>query len=291
MNVAVTLAPGAIAKPEVGDVVKVLVFLDEKVGSPGDGWEVVAPAGISWISAGSVTVSTTSVRNQPADGNATKLQLEAMVHQPGSLVVGPLQLRDQVTKAEIEVPATQITGAEVAAGTKPKEEPPWIMGPVRFGSWDWLTVGLLAGLLLLLGLTLGRWLWLRYQERLNRKLTPTERALTDLANLQRFMRSNKPLPQEEWKKFSFELAGILRKYTDKNFTMDTSEMTDREFLQELGTRAKAAPHAHLLAQILGTITEVRYGKKALEASLIPGLLLDSRKFVENTTVERSEEKK
>ena len=103
------------------------------------------------------------------------------------------------------------------------------------------------------------------------------------------MRSKQPLPLEEWKKFSFELAGVLRRYSDENFKMDSGDMTDREFLHELGTHSGAAPYVHLLATILGTITEVRYGRKALDASLIPGLLLDSKKFVESTTTQVSEE--
>jgi hypothetical protein len=45
---------------------------------------------------------------------------------------------------------------------------------------------------------------------------------------------------------------------------------------------------HLLATILGTITEVRYGRKALDASVIPGLLLDSKKFVESTSLQYRE---
>jgi hypothetical protein len=291
MNVAVTLAPGqTTAKPEVGDVVKLLVFLDEKVGNQGDGWEIDAPSGTSWLPAGSVTVSVNSVRGQAADGNATKLTVDALVHQPGALTVGPFKLRDQVTKTEIDVPPTAVSNTEIAAGTKPKEEPPWILGPVRFGGWDWVALGILLAILAALAATLGRWAYRRLQAHLSRNLTNTERALGALTNLQKYMRSKKALPQEEWKKFSFELAGVLRRYSDVNFRMNTVDMTDREFLHELGAHPGAAPHVHLLAQILGTITEVRYGKKALDASLIPGLLLDSRKFVENTTTDGQEEK-
>jgi hypothetical protein len=292
MNVAVTLAPGApAAKAEVGDIVKLQVFLDEKVGSPGDGWEIAAPPGTLWLPAGGVTVSTTSIRLQPSDGNTTKLEIEAMVHQPGPLTVGPFLLRDQVTKAEVDVPATVVSGAEVAAGTKPPQEPPWIHGPVRFGGWDWVLLGLFLALLAAVLAALGRYAWLRLHAHLHRNLTYTERALNGLANLQKYMRSKKPLPIEEWKKFSFELAGILRRFSDENFKMDSGDMTDREFLHELRTHGGAAPYVHLLAQILGTITEVRYGRKALDASVIPGLLLDSRKFVESTTTEaRGEER-
>ena len=302
MNVAITLLPGSAktagpspggslsgASPEVGDVVKLQVFVDEKIGSPSDGWEIDAPPNAAWIPAGGVTVSVASVRALPAEGNTTKLEIEAMVHQPGPVIVGPLRLRDQVTKAEIDVPPTTVVGAEAAAGAKPPQEPPWILGPVAFGGWEWATIGIFVAVLLALLGVLGRWIWLRLQAHLNRNLTYTERALGDLANLQKYMRTKKPLPLEEWKKFSFELAGVLRTYSDANFSMDSADMTDREFLEDLRAREGAAQSVHLLAQILGTITEVRYGRKELDASVVPGLLLDSRKFVETTTREKSGE--
>ena len=290
MNVTLSLAPGSAgAKPEVGEIVRLQVFLDEKVGSPGDGWEIVSSPGTAWLEAGSVTVSTMSVRAQASDANATKLELEALVHQPGPLVVGPFRLRDQVTKAEIDVPATSVSGTEALVGTAPKEEPPWLQGAVRFGGWNWVAIGLLIAVILALAAALGRYAWLRFRARLQRNLTYTELALQGLANLQKYMRSKKPLPQEDWKSFSFELAGILRRFCDRNFKMDSSDMTDREFLHELRTHTGAAPYVHQLAEILGTITEVRYGRKALDASVIPELLLDSRKFVESTTTQTREE--
>jgi hypothetical protein len=292
MSVAVTLLPSVSgAKPGVGDIVKLQVFIDSQVGSPGDGWEVVTQSPALWMPAGGVTLSTTSIRTLPAEGSSTKLQLEAMVHQPGPVTVGAFQLRDQVTKTEIDVPYSVVSGTDVAAGTKPAQEPPWIQGPVRFGGWDWVSLGCLIALFATIIAVVGRWAYRRIYAHLNRNLTYTERALNDLANLQKYMRSKQPVPQEEWKKFSFELAGILRRYSDINFKMDSIDMTDREFLHELRSHSTATPFVHLLATILGTITEVRYGRKALDASVIPGLLLDSKKFVESTTHDNREDAK
>src|SRR4051812_14014347 len=149
MNVVVSLAPDSAGKKlEVGDIVKLHIFLDEKVGSPGDGWEVVSASPTLWMPAGGLTVSTVSVRGLPVDGNATKLELEAMVHQPGPVQLGALQLRDQVTKAEVDVPQTTLSGTEVTAGTKPQEEAPWLLSPVRFGGWDWTLLSILLASLL-----------------------------------------------------------------------------------------------------------------------------------------------
>lgn len=288
MNIIVTLAPESNAKPGVGDIVKLQIFLDEKVGAPGDGWEVVAPTSTSWLPAGSITVSTMSVRAQPADGNATKLVLEGLVHQPGALVLGSIQLRNQVTKDEVNVPETVISGTEVSAGTKPQDEPPWIQGTVNFGGWNWPLISVFLVVLIAAVYFFGRYLWDRLRGAVGRNLTNSERALNALANLQKYTRSKKPLQQAEWKKFSFELAGILRKYSDENFRFDSSDMTDREFLHELQRHEVQAPHVNLIGSILGTITEVRYGRKELDASVVPGLLLDARKFVESTTVQEKE---
>lgn len=290
MTAVVTLAPGSGGKkPEVGDIVKFQVFIDQRVGAAGDGWEIASESGAAWVPAGSVTASAASVRSVPADGNSTKLEIEALVHQPGVLLVGPFTLRNQVTKEEVEVQASQILGTEVASTQKAEQEPPWVLGGSPFGAWDWMIIALLTGVLLLLGGLAVRYGMKRLREHMTRNFTATERALNALANLQKFARSKKPLQLEEWKKFSFELAGILRRYSDANFRMDSRDMTDREFLQELRARQHSAPFVNLIGGILATITEVRYGRKELDTSVVPGLLLDARKFVESTSVDPKQE--
>lgn len=286
MNAVITFASGYEGKvPEVGDIVKFQVFIDQRIGAAGDGWEIASDSGAAWVTAGSVTASVASVRALPTDGNATKLEFEAMVHQPGPLVVGPLVLRNQVSKDEVDVASNHIAGKIVTAGTAPPEEPPWVLGGSPFGSWDWIMITvLLAVLAILSGLGI-RYGLRRLREHLTKNLSNTERALHALANLQKYARSKRPLQLDEWKKFSFELAGILRKFSDSNFAIDSRDMTDREFLQELRAKSNAAPFLNLLGGILATITEVRYGRKELDTSVVPGLLLDARKFVESTSTE------
>ena len=290
MTAVVTLAPGEGGrKPEVGDIVKFQVFIDQRVGAAGDGWEIASENGAAWVPAGSVTASAASVRAVPSDGNSTKVEIEALVHQPGPLIVGPFTLRNQVTKEELEVPANQILGTEISATATPPKEPPWVMGGTPFGAWDWLRIAILLAVLLAIGALAVRYGLRRLREHLTRNLTDTERALNALANLQKYARSKKPLQLDEWKKFSFELAGILRRYSDSNFRMDSRDMTDREFLQEMRSRQHAAPFVNLIGGILATITEVRYGRKELDTSVVPGLLLDARKFVESTSVDPKQE--
>lgn len=282
----VTLAPEFSGKKlEVGDIVKAHIFVDHKLGSAGDGWEIAAVNGEAWVPAGGMTISAASVRPLPSDGNTMKFEIEGMVHQGGPLWVGPIVLRNQVTKDELEVPQMKVTEDAISEGMKPPEEPPWVLGGSPFGAWDWLLIAAILALLLVAGGFAARNGLRRLREHLTRNLTHTERALHALANLQKYARSKKPLQLDEWKKFSFELAGILRKYSDENFRMDSRDMTDREFLHELRARQNAAAFVSLIGGILATITEVRYGRKELDTSVVPGLLLDARKFVESTSVE------
>ncbi len=289
MNIVVSLAPNSSnGKPVVGDILKIQVFIDQKVGNSGDGWEIASDDTAAWVPAGGVTASAASLRALPSDGNSTKLEFEAMVHQPGALIVGPFRIRNQVSKEELEIPPSLIAGAETDAGTKPAEEPPWLYSSMPFGGWNWTLIGVLLAIVLVAGAILGRKAWRRLKDHLTRHLTHTDRALHALANLQKYARSKKPLQLEEWKKFSFELAGILRKFSDENFKLDSRDMTDREFLQSLRLQPKASPWVNLIAGILATITEVRYGRKELDASVVPGLLLDARKFVESTSIDPKE---
>lgn len=291
MNAVVTLAPGQDAqKTGIGEIIRLQVFIDQKIGAAGDGWELVSDTGASWVPAGSVTASAASVKLVPSDGNSTKLELDAMVHGQGALVVGPFTLRDQVTKDEVPVQASQVAGVQVTEAAKQQpNEPDWVLGGSPFGAWDWLVIACILAIVLVLGGLAASFGLRRLREHLTRNLTNTERALHALANMQRYARSKKPLQLDEWKKFSFELAGILRKYSDENFRIDSRDMTDREFLHELRARQSAAPFLNLIGGILATITEVRYGRKELDASVVPGLLLDARKFVESTSVEQKKE--
>jgi hypothetical protein len=146
------------------------------------------------------------------------------------------------------------------------------------------------GLLVAIGLFfLGRWI---YRRLLKTKIIDyRSRTIAALQNLQKYSRGKGPLKQEEWKKFSFELAGIMRKYCDENFHFDSSDLTDREFLRELRFHATNEQAVDSLAKILSTIDEVRYGKKELDLQVIPQLLLESRKFVDQTFKKDTGEKK
>jgi hypothetical protein len=277
----------AATSAKVGDLLTLEVVVDGKVGSPGDRWTLAEKQ--DWLPSGSFTILADSLHASAGDGNLTKISLDAVVHQAGALQAGPFTLRHEPSGQEIEVPLTNLGNTEQL--TVPQEPPNWLLPAMPFGGWN-LPLLLILGVLVLTALALGTYrLWARIVRRMRRKRSHKEVALQNLGFLQKFARAKKPLQQEEWKKFSFELAGILRKYSDENFRFDSSDMTDREFLAELRLHSAARNQVDTLAQILATIDEVRYGKKELDSTVVPGLLLDSRRFVETTYVAPTEEAK
>jgi len=260
--------------PQVGDFVTVEILVDERVGSPSDEWKVKSNA--KWLPSGGITLSLPSLRVIPSEGN-TKLALDGIVHQPGALSTGELTLQHIPSGQEVKVAPGSLS-AEVAQVEK--KENPWVLPAVPFGGWNYFLLALLGAVLLAGLIFLVRKLLARVARR--RRKNHRDRALASLQTLQKYARSKKGMQQEEWKKFSFELTGIIRKFSDENFKIDTSDMTDREFLAELRMQPKARSQVDSLSRVLSTIDEVRYGKKALDVTHVPDLLLETRKFVETT---------
>lgn len=290
MNGYLTLAPESRdPAPQLGDLVGIEILIEEKIGAPGDGWRVKTPGEQKWLSVGSVTLSTDTLRTIPSDGNGLKLLGEALVHQPGPLATSDFILIHQPSGREVVVVAKELSVEVAGPAEGETKEASWYLPPVAFGGWNYFLLALLFAILIALGALAFRRFGQRIKAR--RKLNHRDGALQALQGLQKFARSKKALQQEEWKKFSFELAGIIRKYSDENFHLDSSDMTDREFLAELRLNGKARPLVDSLATILSTIDEVRYGRKGLEATDVPGLLLESRKFFEQAYQPKEGEEK
>lgn len=261
--------------PQVGDFVTVEILLDERVGSDSDEWKVISNA--KWLPSGGITLSLPSLRVIPNGNLPTKIAIDGIVHQPGALSTGEITLQHVPSGQEVKISAGSLI-MEVAQVEK--KENPWVLPAVPFGGWNYFLIGLL-GVVLLAGLALLlRKLLARVARR--RRKSHKDRALAGLQSLQKYARSKSVMKQEEWKKFSFELAGIVRKFSDENFKIDSSDMTDREFLAELRLQPKARAQVDSLTRVLSTIDEVRYGKKALEVTHVPDLLLETRKFIEST---------
>ena len=288
----VSLSAESAQKPlEIGTLVTLEIAADGKVGQVTDGW-VVVPAGPDWFSSGSFLLSASSLKVLSTDGALTKLSIEGLIKAPGELKVAPFKLQHHGDGLEVEIAETTVGKESVkpAEQQQAQQPPSWLLPPTVLGGWNiWLIsfVGVL--LLIALGFAI-REVLRRLGLRSQASWTLKERALRDLQGLEKFTRAT-AADQEQWKKFSFELAGILRRYTDENFQMNSAEMTDREFLAELRFHQKAKSHVDLLSHILSTITEVRYGTKTLELEMMPTLLREGKAYVEGTYIPPKEEKK
>jgi len=284
LSSSVALAPEFRNKTiAVGEIVRLEVMLEGKHGVEGEAWKIVPPAGAgdpAWVASGAFTLQAKNLKTLPSEGDTTKLALNALVHQPGALNTAAFTLekengdRLEVAPANLDVQV----GAPAAAA----ENTPWILPPVAFGGWNVLVIALLGALLVGALAAGGWWLWRRYAQKKNRKLDHQETALLALQNLQKYGRSGTAIRQEEWKKFSFELAAALRRYADANFGVESLDLTDREFLEALKETPKGPEQLETLAKILSTIDAVRYGTKDLSTSVVGELLQDSRRYIKNT---------
>ena len=296
MSGVVNLAPELRGKNfEIGALVKLEVMLEGQHGVADEKWKVVTPPGLNFVSTGSLSVASTPVEVLPSEGNTTKLSLTAVVTQPGPVAVGTFFVQRENGEA-IEVSGGSLE-AQVDApppprgGQEQEDKPVWILPPVAFGGWNTLLLAVIFALILAALGAFGYWIWRRIQRSRLVKRDHREEALAALQDLQKYSRSKAGIQQEEWKKFSFELAGTLRRYADRNFGVQSFDRTDRELLSELRGNTRAARHVPTLAKILETIDAVRYGRQELNVSVVGELLLDSRRFIKDSFVAPLEEGK
>ncbi|MGE3261122.1 MAG: hypothetical protein AB7K68_05040 [Bacteriovoracia bacterium] len=291
MNGVVVLSAESSQKPlEVGNLVTLEIAVDGKVNRATEGWSIEpAPAG-DWFPSGSFLLSGNSLKVLSTDGALTKISIEAIVRSPGELRTAPFKLKHTDDQVTVEVAESLVSKNGAKAIQLSETAPPWLLPAVSLGGWNIWLISLL-GALTLVGLGfLIRYILQRLAERSIAKWNHRDRALRELQNLEKYVRA-KSNEQDHWKKFSFDLAGILRKYSDENFHMDSRDMTDREFIAELRFHPKGKAQTDLIAHILSTITEVRYGTKTLESQMMPSLLLEGKKYVEGTYTPKEEAKK
>lgn len=238
-----------------------------------------------WMTSGSFTIDTSSLQLSSADGNNSKISFRAMVHQPNEMFLSSLKITTNV--GEVITEPTQLSGKVALPEGAEKEEVQWFTDTKEVGDWNYL---LLTILFISLATPLLFFLRFLYRKLWKKKeLDYRTRTVQSLQNLQKFSRAKTGLKQEEWKKFSFELASVMRRYCDEHFQFESADLTDREFLRELKFRASNDAAVESLAKILSTIDEVRYGKKELDLQTVPQLILESRRFVDQT-FERSSQK-
>lgn len=282
MSATVQIAPGFATKnANIGDPIKLQIVIDEKIGAPEDKW-TIKESNSRWLVSGNIVLDLNSLHVVASDPGITKFEIDGVLHSPGAAKINSFALMHESSQKNFSVAESSLSDFEVVASTSPPAQPEWLLPPVKFGGWNYFLIALLS-LLLLSIISYGIYRILKkVPVGLRKRLNHKEKAIRALSLLQSYGRAGRSLKQEDWKKFSFELANILRKYSDTNFKFDSSDMTDREFLYELSQHTQAKPYVDVLKNTLSTIDEVRYGKKALDSSIVPSLILDSQKFIEST---------
>ncbi|MGZ3713338.1 MAG: hypothetical protein ACXVBE_16355 [Bdellovibrionota bacterium] len=291
MNGAIVLSAESAQKPlEVGSLATFEILVDGKVTDANKGWSVTPPPTGGWFPSGSFLISASSLREIAADGTNTKLSIEGIVRQGGELRTAPFRLQHTGDNASVDVGEATVSKSNVKPVEQPKDAPPWLLPATSLGGWNIWLISIL-GIILLFAIGYGvRALVQRLALRNIAKWNHRDRALRDLQGLEKYVKA-KDHEQDHWKKFSFDLAGILKKYSDENFEMDSRDMTDREFITELKFHQKGRSQADLIAHILSTITEVRYGTKTLESQMMPSLLDEAKRYVNGTFIDKEGEKK
>jgi hypothetical protein len=266
----------------VGDIVELQILIDKKIGEASDEWKFQNKTS-RWFSSGGFSIDSASLKLMPSEATLTKLEFKAIIHNRGSASLEDLSIIHVASGKEFPLSGQILQN--VAAYKENEEAPPWILPTIPIGGWNYWTVSLaVIFLLVVIFFTLRVLLKKLGLQKIGPALTPKEKALKDLDALYFFAKKKNTLSLDDWKKFSFELASILRKYSDKNFEIKSIDLTDREFLAEISAHPKGKRHTPAVANILSTIDEVRYGTKELEVILIPSLIQSAKKYVEDSYI-------
>ena len=265
----------------VGDEVRVQLVIDEKISEAGEKWKIPAANNQRWLVAGDLTLDTSSFVTMPSDPGLTKIEGTAIVHQTGKANLGELSLESASGK---KIQASGQVLAEVkSTGLRQDEPPQWTLPPVTFGTWSKTSLAVLA-LVLLLVLAAAIHVLIRFFRK--KKLLPQksydELALNELDELSKIYSKRATLDLKEWKQFSFQFVHVLRTFTDANLHTASHDLTDREFLELLGSTNLQKADLGRVKNILTTLDEVRYGTKKLDATLVPTLIQDGRTYLKNS---------
>ena len=279
----------------VGDLVQVqILFSDKMEAGPAD-WEFLPYDGSTWIVANGVAFDPKNVLASDPSDALTKITIPAIVLKPGKLVFSDVTLKYK--KSGQEFPLNGSLNDQSKQFVEAKEDPFFWQYPfLEYGACrDWLWI---SGLLLFVLLTIAYLVWKRNRDkRFGRTKNPFEKAHDSLKELEKY--KNLPGTQENWKKFSFSLAGTIRLFLDHRFNTHSADLTDREFYEKLRGFAEGGPGAaEASSKILRELEEVRYGQANLSPQTYDNvlsksqiLLAESIAYVEKLKAVAAEKKK
>jgi hypothetical protein len=150
-----------------------------------------------------------------------------------------------------------------------------IKGPASFFEIDWLAVGGISALLILLAALI--FIYRRMRKRKPVKL-PHETALEELEALRsRLMNSG------DLKEYFVGISDCVRRYIERVFNLRAPEMTTEEFLSSLhDSAALSSTHKELLKGFMNACDLVKFAKYAPSGEEAENVYLTAKSFIEET---------
>lgn len=288
MSVIVGLSPEFSSKElTVGDTIVVQVLFSEKVSATPADWSIVGAPVNGWMLAGGVAFDPKLIVYPDPAEPLSKISIPAVIVKSGKVPFEGIVLKNK--NAVEDIPLQGILSDKVRQLVDSKKEDfHWLYPYVEYGAcndWIWF-----ASIFVISGGILAYYLWKRKNALLTAiQRDPYKRADSVLKDLYRYTKL--PSNQENWKKFSYALAGTVRKFIDHRFSQNTSERTDLEFLSSLRENPDGgADVADKAGAILREIEEVRYGQTTLSPQFFTSLLERSQELL-NESIQISEAKK
>ena len=144
----------------------------------------------------------------------------------------------------------------------------------------WMIFCAVAGTLLLLGLTI--WLIKRWRNRPAIILTPRQRAIEQLARIEREIEKLTPY------QFSIRVSDILRRYVTEQYQLPVTRQTSVEFLNALATTSPfSADERELLDDFLNRCDLIKFARYEATRKDSRLLLEEATRFVKGAVLEPS----
>jgi hypothetical protein len=136
----------------------------------------------------------------------------------------------------------------------------------------WMVFCAIAGLLLLVGLTV--WLVKWWRSRPAKTLTPRERAIDQLARIENQIASLPPY------QFSIRVSDILRRYVTEQYQLPVTRQTSVEFLNTLAAKSSfSADEQTLLSDFLNRCDLIKFARYEATTEDSRQLLEEAARFV------------
>lgn len=136
----------------------------------------------------------------------------------------------------------------------------------------WMVFCAIAGLLLLLGLTI--WLVKWWRRRPAKILTPRERAIDQLARIENQIAALPPY------QFSIRVSDILRRYVTEQYQLPVTRQTSVEFLNALAAKSPfSADEQTLLSDFLNRCDLIKFARYDATTEDSRQLLQEATRFV------------